>query len=158
MDTTLFLNNTIPTEIFTRQILKSATVKITGIPKIPSILKSVILTGDSASKSLLSVDTQRPLSVNLAKLPIQKSEEFEVGNAKNYRHPNLVAQTLHHLCRATLVAVHCVAFSALRFRNVARESRYTQEPLNAPFLNGLFSNGSSRGKTAPQGEIGETPH
>ena len=28
-------------------------------------------------------------------------------------------------CRATLVALHCVAFLALRFRNVARESRYT---------------------------------
>ena len=33
-----------------------------------------------------------------------------------------------------------------------------QEPLNAPFLNGLFSTGFSRGKTAPQDEIGETPH
>ena len=37
----------------------------------------------------------------------------------------LVAQTLHHLCRATLVALHCVAFLALRFCSVARESRYT---------------------------------
>ena len=34
----------------------------------------------------------------------------------------------------------------------------TQEPLNAPFLNGLFSSGFSRGKTAPYDEIGETPH
>ena len=33
-----------------------------------------------------------------------------------------------------------------------------QEPLNAPFLNGLFSGGFSRGKTAPYDEIGETPH
>ena len=29
---------------------------------------------------------------------------------------------------------------------------------HAPFLNGLFSSGFSRGKTAPQDEIGETPH
>ena len=28
----------------------------------------------------------------------------------------LAAQMLHHLCRATLVALHCVAFFALRFR------------------------------------------
>ena len=34
----------------------------------------------------------------------------------------------------------------------------SQEPLNAPFLNGLFSSGFSRGKTAPWDEIGETPH
>ena len=33
-----------------------------------------------------------------------------------------------------------------------------QEPLNAPFLNGLFSSGFSRGKTAPQDAFGETPH
>ena len=33
-----------------------------------------------ASKSLFSVDAQRPLSEHLAKLPIQKSEEFEVGS------------------------------------------------------------------------------
>ena len=33
-----------------------------------------------------------------------------------------------------------------------------QEPLNAPFLNGLFSSGFSRGKTAPYDEIVETPH
>ena len=39
--------------------------------------------------------------------------------------PRLVAQTLHHLCRATLVTPDCVAFFALRFRNLARESRYT---------------------------------
>ena len=32
-----------------------------------------------------------------------------------------------------------------------------QEPLNAPFLNGLFSSGFSRGKTAPWGEIGKRP-
>ena len=35
---------------------------------------------------------------------------------------------------------------------------HPQEPLNAPFLKGLFSSGFSRGKTAPQDEIGETPH
>ena len=35
---------------------------------------------------------------------------------------------------------------------------FSQEPLNAPFLNGLFSSGFSRGKTAPQDEIDETPH
>ena len=43
---------------------------------------------------------------------------------------SLVAQTLHgvhHLCRATLVALRCVAFFALRFRSVARESRYTSK-------------------------------
>ena len=51
----------------------------------------------------------------------------------------IVAQTLHHLCRATLVALHCVAFFAFRFRSVARESRYTpqswpsQEPPPSPF-------------------------
>ena len=33
-----------------------------------------------------------------------------------------------------------------------------QEPLNAPFLNELFSSRFSRGKTAPQEEIGEMPH
>ena len=33
-----------------------------------------------------------------------------------------------------------------------------QEPLHAPFLNGLFSLGFSRGKTAPQDEIVETLH
>ena len=33
-----------------------------------------------------------------------------------------------------------------------------KKPLNAPFLNGLFSSGFSRGKTAPEDEIGETPH
>ena len=37
----------------------------------------------------------------------------------------LAAHTLHRLFRATLVAPHCVAFFALRFRSVARESRYT---------------------------------
>ena len=37
-------------------------------------------------------------------------------------------------------------------------SEAVQEPLNAPFLNGLFSSGFSRGKTAPWDEIGETPH
>ena len=31
----------------------------------------------------------------------------------------------------------------------AREAPVAQEPLNAPFLNGLFSSGFSRGKTAP---------
>ena len=74
----------------TRQIpqnLKLATVKSTGIPKNLQYFQSVILTGGLASKSLLSIDTQRPLSVNLAKLPIQKSEEFEVSNGKNYQHP-----------------------------------------------------------------------
>ena len=35
---------------------------------------------------------------------------------------------------------------------------FYQEPLNAPFLNGLFSSGFSRRKTAPWDEIGETPH
>ena len=49
----------------------------------------VFQVGDLASKSLLSADTQRPLSVNLAKLLIQNSEEFEVGNVKNYQHPKI---------------------------------------------------------------------
>ena len=69
--------------MFARQIPPNFEVgngKITGIPKYPSIFKSVTLTGDLASKSQRSVDTQRPLSVDLAKLPIQNSEEFEVGN------------------------------------------------------------------------------
>ena len=30
-----------------------------------------------------------------------------------------------------------------------RDPAQSQEPLNAPFLNGLFSSGFSRGKTAP---------
>ena len=38
------------------------------------------------------------------------------------------------------------------------ENAFAQEPVNAPFLNGLFSSGFSRGETAPQDEIGETPH
>ena len=33
-----------------------------------------------------------------------------------------------------------------------------QEPLNAPFLNGLFSKGFSRGKTDPYDDIREKPH
>ena len=82
---------TILTEIFTRQIpqnLKSVTVKITGIPKIPSIF----LVGHSYRRlgkqvTAFSTHTQRPLSVNLAKFPTQNSPEFEVGNGKNYRHP-----------------------------------------------------------------------
>ena len=37
----------------------------------------------------------------------------------------LVAQMPHHLCRATLVALHCVALFALRSRSAARESRNT---------------------------------
>ena len=82
---------TILTDIFTRQIpqnLTSATVKITGIPKKTQyFLVGHSDAGDLASKSPRSVDTQRPLSVNLAKLPIQKSEEFEVGNDKSYQHP-----------------------------------------------------------------------
>ena len=40
------------------------------------------------------------------------------------------------------------------FWNARDENMYvlevkTEEPLNAPFLNGLFSSGFSRGKTAP---------
>ena len=54
----------------TPQDLKSVTVKNAYTRKIRLIL-SVIPTGDLASKSRLSVGTQRPLSVNLAKLPIQ---------------------------------------------------------------------------------------
>ena len=76
----------IPTDMFTKQIrqnFKSATVKISCAQ---ADFWSVIPMGDLASKSLLSVDTQRPLSLNLAKLPIPKSEEFEVGNGKNYLH------------------------------------------------------------------------
>ena len=40
----------------------------------------------------------------------------------------------------------------------AQKAVTNQEPLNAPFLNGLFSSGFSRGKTPPQDDIGETPH
>ena len=35
-----------------------------------------------ASKSLLSVDTQRPLSVNLAKLPIQNRKKLKSATVK----------------------------------------------------------------------------
>ena len=59
--------------------------------KICLIFESVIPTGDSASKSLLSVDTQRPFSVDLAKLPIQNSKEFEVGNCNNYYIPKITS-------------------------------------------------------------------
>ena len=34
-----------------------------------------------------SADIKGPLSVNLPELPIRNSEEFEVGNGKNYLHP-----------------------------------------------------------------------
>ena len=58
------------TEMFTRQIpqkLKSATVTITGIPKKnPVFFSGSFSRGDLASKSLLSVDTRRPLSENVA--------------------------------------------------------------------------------------------
>ena len=33
-----------------------------------------------------AADVQGPLSVNLPELPIRNSEEFEVGNGKNYLH------------------------------------------------------------------------
>ena len=50
----------------------------------------------------------------------------------------LVAQTLHHLCRATFVALHCVAFFPLRFefRSVARESRCLKKGPVAPVWEG----------------------
>ena len=67
--------------------MKSATVKFTGIPKTPSIFCRHSDRRLGKQVTAFSTHTQRPLSVNLAKLPIQKSEEFEVGNGKNYRHP-----------------------------------------------------------------------
>ena len=57
--------------MFTRQIaqnLKSATVKITGIPKNPSMFWSVILTGDLASKSLLLVRHTKTLAGKFGKI------------------------------------------------------------------------------------------
>ena len=78
--------HTMATEMFTRQIpqsLKWATVKITGIPSNPQYL----LLGETRQTShCFSEHTQRPLPVNLTKLPIRKWEKFEVGNGKNYRH------------------------------------------------------------------------
>ena len=73
--------------MFTRQIhqnLKSVTVKITGIPKQ---FPAFFVGHSDAGKSLLFSRHTKTLSVNLAKLPIQKSEEFEVGNGEHYRHP-----------------------------------------------------------------------
>ena len=59
-------------------------VKIAYTPPKSYDFKSVIATGDLA---IDSADLQGPLSVSLQELPIQPSEEFEVGNGKNYLHP-----------------------------------------------------------------------
>ena len=49
-------------------------------------------------------------------------------------------------------------FSGLFFDfQVISTSEGYQEPLNAPFLSGLFSTGFSRGKTAHQGIRGNSP-
>ena len=71
--------------MFTRQIpqnLKSATVKVTYTRKIHLIFESVIPTEGLASKSLLSVDTQRPLLVNCGKIIDPKIGGIEVGNIR----------------------------------------------------------------------------
>ena len=82
--------STILTEMFTRQIpqkLKSATVKITGIQKNPQYF----LVGHSDGRLGKQVTAfkrhTKTLVGKLPKLPIQKSEEFEVGTGRNYRHP-----------------------------------------------------------------------
>ena len=78
--------STIPTEMFTRQIprnLKSATVKLPMLQKSLLIFKSVIPTGDLA---LFSRHT-RTLVGKFARFTDLNFEEFEVGNGKNYLHP-----------------------------------------------------------------------
>ena len=82
----------------------------TEIPK-PGIPKSRIpKTGISKTGRFTAPLIQTPL-----RLPLK----FGSGTL-------VLAQTLYHLCCATLVALHCVASFALRFRSVARESRYTR--------------------------------
>ena len=84
-----------------------------------------------ASKSLLLVDTQRPLTVNLAaKLPIQKLEEFEVGNGKNFLH-----QKNNSIFRWSV---------KISVRVVVSRNAGGQEPLNAALLNWLDSREGKR--------------
>ena len=85
-----FPRNTILTDMFTRQIpqnLKWAAVEITR--RICLIFYSNIPTGDLARKSLL----------NLAKLPIPISEEYEVGNGKNCLDPKNLFSRSEACCR-----------------------------------------------------------
>ena len=58
-----------------------------------------------------------------------------------------MAQTLHRFCRATLVALHCVVFFALRFRNFAQESRYTPESVSKKPLSHPLGGGGCRTST-----------
>ena len=51
--------------------------------------------------------------------------------------------------RKTPVAGRRVRKNSFRIISGALPERDIQEPLNAPFLNGLFYSGFSRGKTAP---------
>ena len=62
--------------------------------------------------------------------------------------PQTELRTLSKNCEQTL--------QKLRTNRVVNKQAFLK-PLNAPFLNGLLSSGFSRDKTAPSGEIVETP-
>ena len=72
-------------------------------PKILLILKSVIPTGALA----LFSRHKGTLVGKFAKLPIQNSEEFEVGNGKNYLHPK---KSLVFFSRSVKILVRMVNF------------------------------------------------
>ena len=69
-----------------------------------------------------SADTKGPLSVNLPELPIRNSEEFEVGNRKNYLHPRkspiFFSRSVKILVR--MVMPSCTGKSTLNIRVLHR--------------------------------------
>ena len=86
------------------------------------------------------------LSANLAKLPIQKSEEFEVGNGKNYRPPK---RSPIFFSRSANILVRMVPRPSVNSRPFPKTPR-TSQKFPGDFSGTSFSVDFKRNPEVPQ--------